>query len=213
MQLPRFEYFTPETMEEVFSILQESEEKRSRSFFSFRWQPRWITVAAVAFVLLVAIGGTAAASTGSMPGDLLYPVKRVTEEVQLAFTFTNLGKAEAYARMADRRIEEIVYMANENDTEEIELLAGSLNTSLVNIAEYSSRQDKSVSKGVSEESEQVVITATSRAEKGEYITAAETADVAEAEAPETTTEEAIEETNNQVGADPEHGAVLEYYTP
>jgi hypothetical protein len=26
-------------------------------------------------------------------------------------------------------------------------------------------------------------------------------------------EEAIEGTNNQVGADPEHGAVLEYYTP
>jgi hypothetical protein len=78
---------------------------------------------------------------GNMPDDFLYPVKRATEQVQLAFTFTNLGKAEAYARMADRRVEEIIYMANENDIDEIEMLAASLDSNLNNIAEYSSRKD------------------------------------------------------------------------
>jgi len=126
---------------ELFEVLRQAEEKRSRSFFRFGWQPHWAGVVAVIVVLLAATGGTAAASIRSMPDDFLYPVKRATEQVQLAFTFTNLGKAEAYARMANRRVEEIIYMANENDINEIEVLAASLDSNLNNIAEYSSRED------------------------------------------------------------------------
>jgi hypothetical protein len=133
--------FKAKARNELFGVLREAEEKRSRSLFRFGWQPRWAGVVAVIAVLLIATGSTAAASTGSMPDDFLYPVKRATEQVQLAFTFTNLGKAEAYARMANRRVEEIIYMANENDAEEIEVLAASLDSSLNNISEYSSRED------------------------------------------------------------------------
>jgi hypothetical protein len=133
--------FKAKARNELFEVLRKAEEKRSRSMFRFGWQPRWAGVVAVIAVLLIAAGSTAAASMGSMPDDFLYPVKRATEEVQLAFTFTNLGKAEAYARMANRRVEEIIYMANENDIDEIEVLATSLDSSLNNIAEYSSRQD------------------------------------------------------------------------
>ena len=133
--------FKARARNEFFAVLTEAEEKRSRSLFRFGWQRRWAGVVAVIAVLLIATASTAAASMGSMPDDFLYPVKRATEQVQLAFTFTNLGKAEAYARMADRRVEEIIYMANENDIEEIEILASSLDSSLNNIAEYSSRED------------------------------------------------------------------------
>jgi hypothetical protein len=133
--------FKARARNEFFAVLTEAEEKRSRSFFRFGWQRRWSGVVAVIAVLLIAAGSTAAASMGSMPDDFLYPVKRATEQVQLAFTFTNLGKAEAYARMADRRVEEIIYMANENNIDEIEILASSLDSSLNNIAEYSSRED------------------------------------------------------------------------
>jgi hypothetical protein len=131
--------FKVKARNELFAVLKEAEEKRSRSLFRFGWQSRWAGVVAVIAVLLIAAGSTAAASTGSMPDDFLYPVKRATEQVQLAFTFTNLGKAEAYTRMADRRVEEIIYMVNENDTEEIEVLAASLDSSLNYIAEYSTR--------------------------------------------------------------------------
>ena len=133
--------FKAKARNELFEVLRKAEEKGSRSLFRFGWQPRWAGVVAVIAVLLIAAGSTAAASMGSMPDDFLYPVKRATEQVQLAFTFTNLGKAEAYARMANRRVEEIIYMANENDIDEIEVLATSLDSSLNNIAEYSSRQD------------------------------------------------------------------------
>lgn len=133
--------FKAKARNELFTVLEESDQKRSRSLFRFGWQPRWTGVVAGIVALLIATGGTAAASMGSMPDDFLYPVKRATEQVQLAFTFTNLGKAEAYARMADRRVEEIIYMANENDIDEIEILAASLDSNLNNIAEYSTRSD------------------------------------------------------------------------
>jgi len=133
--------FKTKARNEFFDVLKEAEEKRSRSLFRFGWQPRWVGVVAVIVALLAATGGTAAASMSSMPNDFLYSVKRATEQVQLAFTFTNLGKAEAYARMANRRVEEIIYMANENDIDEIEVLATSLDSSLNNIAEYSSREN------------------------------------------------------------------------
>ena len=133
--------FKTKARNELFTVLRESEEKRSRSLFSFGRQPRWASIVAIVATLLIATGGTAAASISSMPDDFLYPVKRATEQVQLAFSFTNLGKAEAYARMANRRVEEIVYMANENDIDEIEVLASSLDSNLNNIAEYSIRED------------------------------------------------------------------------
>lgn len=133
--------FKAKARNELFAVLREAEEKRSRSIFRFGVQPRWAGVVAVIVTLLIATGSTAAASVSSMPDDFLYPVKRATEQVQLAFTFTNLGKAEAYARMANRRVEEIIYMANENDVGEIEVLATSLDSNLNSIAEYSYKED------------------------------------------------------------------------
>lgn len=133
--------FKAKARNELFAVLREAEKKRSRFLFRFGWQSRWAGVVTIIAVLLIAAGGTASASIGSMPDDFLYPVKRATEQVQLAFTFTNLGKAEAYARMANRRVEEIIYLANANDTEEIEVLTASLDSSLSNISEYSTRED------------------------------------------------------------------------
>ena len=171
--------FKTRARNEFLAILGEAEEKRSRSFFRFGVQRRWAGVVAVIAVLLIATGSTAAASMGSMPDDFLYPVKRATEQVQLAFTFTNLGKAEAYARMADRRVEEIIYMANENDIDEIEILASSLDSSLNNIAEYSSREDNAdratTGEGAKTFSEKAAVTVESEeaAEQSLAVTAGE----------------------------------------
>ncbi|MBN2239995.1 MAG: hypothetical protein JW712_09475 [Dehalococcoidales bacterium] len=142
---------------EFFSYLEEAAEKKQRSFFSFEWpgwQRRLVTSAAVLLAVVLVTGGTAAASLNSMPDSFLYPVKRATEQVQLAFTFTPLGKAEAYARMTDRRVDEIVYMASLNESEEIELLASSLNSNLINIAALTSRDIDGATSVTAEESAQ-----------------------------------------------------------
>jgi hypothetical protein len=163
--------FRDKARTQLFSALREMESKKSRSFLNFVWQPRWVAVTAVVLALFLTVGGTTAAASGSMPDDLLYPVKRATERVQLTFTFTTLGKAEFHARMADRRVEEIVYLANESKPEKIEMLATSLDTNLTEIAVLSSGQEESGIMAVKQESE--MITAGSAEVMGEERTVKE----------------------------------------
>jgi len=118
---------------QFLSALREMEPQRSRGFFS--WQPRWaITVAAVLIVLLAG-SGTVFAAGDTMPDDFLYPIKLTTERVQMFFTFTTLGKAELNAKLADKRVDEIVRMADEGNSEKIELTALRLDSHLSGIAD------------------------------------------------------------------------------
>lgn len=65
--------------------------------------------AAVAIIFLVLLSGTAvSAAGGSMPNSPLYPVKRLTERVQLAFTDNITDQTDLRMQFAQRRIEEAV---------------------------------------------------------------------------------------------------------
>lgn len=75
------------------------------------WQQRWAVALAVVLALVMMGGGTVAASTNSLPGDVLYPVKTTTERVQAFFTFGKEAKANLYMRFAERRIVEIEALA------------------------------------------------------------------------------------------------------
>ncbi|MFQ5857332.1 MAG: DUF5667 domain-containing protein [Anaerolineae bacterium] len=68
-----------------------------------------IAGAAAALILLVLLSGTAvSAAGGSMPDSPLYPVKRLTERLQLAFTQDSISQTNLHLRFAERRIEEAV---------------------------------------------------------------------------------------------------------
>ena len=114
------------------SALQAMEPKR-RPFF-LGWQPRWAAAVAIALVLLLAGGGTVATAASSMPDELLYPVKIASEQVQLALTPSSLGKAELYTSLADKRVAEIIYVANKGDANQVELVTQRLNYILARIA-------------------------------------------------------------------------------
>lgn len=94
--------------------LRNMEDQRAaarRSFLSFHLQPllrRSGLVIALVAVLVVSLlgGGTIAASANSLPGDALYAVKRLTEEVQLALTVDSEAKARLVQRLDERRREE-----------------------------------------------------------------------------------------------------------
>ena len=74
-----------------------------------RTGPRLAATAAVALFALVGTGtGTVMASQDSAPGGLLYPVKRTSERVQLAFSFTDDREAELRAALMLERLEELV---------------------------------------------------------------------------------------------------------
>ncbi len=147
--------------------LQKVEPKRRLPFLG--WQPRWAIAMVALLVLLLAGGGTVAAAGDSVPDSLLYPVKLATEQVRLKLTPSNMGKAELYAELADRRVAEMVYMVNEGKPEQVELTAERLNKHLVLIADLSlagSGQGESV-ETPSRESAEMLAPAVEEADKVE----------------------------------------------
>jgi len=114
------------------SALGEKAAPKHRSFFG--WLPRWATALAIVLVVLMAGGGTVAAASNSMPDSILYPVKLATENVQLALTTSELGKARLCANFADRRVAEIIYMADRGDAHQVELITERLDDRLETLA-------------------------------------------------------------------------------
>jgi hypothetical protein len=114
---------------------------KKRHKFSFNWLPQWRwqsgwAIALIAFlVVVIGGGGTIAAASNSMPDSALYSVKLATERVQLAVASSDISKAELNARFANRRTEEIAYMASKGDPQEVQIIAARLNTNLSNMTQ------------------------------------------------------------------------------
>ena len=125
---------------EFGQLLSDTGQRKRRPFISWHWKPAWVATVAIFLVLIVAGGGTAAAASGSMPDETLYSVQLLTERVQLLFTFTALGKAEVYANMADKRVTEIVYLAEQGESGYIESATERLDSYLTEITALSSPQ-------------------------------------------------------------------------
>ena len=114
------------------SALQGVASRRSRPFLG--WFPRWATVVTIVLVLLLVGGGTVVAAGNSMPDNTLYPVKLATEQVRLVLTPSQMGKARLCAELADRRVAEIIYMANKGDARHVELITQRLDKRLAMLA-------------------------------------------------------------------------------
>ncbi len=123
------------------AALRETAEKRERHFSLFRLQPHWATALIIALVFLLAGSGTVAAASNSMPDEPLYQVKLATETVRLALTPSSLGKVELYAHLADKRVDEIITMADKGKPEEIEQTAQRLNGHLIAMANLAAPQE------------------------------------------------------------------------
>jgi len=70
------------------------------------------SVPALAAVLVLIGGGTAAAAEGALPGDILYPIKvHVNEEMRATLATTPKAKADWQVSRAERRLEEAATLA------------------------------------------------------------------------------------------------------
>ena len=134
---PRAE-FKARARYQFHSALQEVASRRSRPFFS--WLPRWATVATIALVLVLAGGSTVAVADNSMPDSPLYQVKLATEQVRLTLAPSQIGKAELCAELVDRRVAEIIYMANKGNARQVESITQRLDERLVMLVVLSSVQ-------------------------------------------------------------------------
>jgi hypothetical protein len=110
------------------SALKETAAGKSRT--SWGWFPRWATVAAIVLVLVLVGGGAVVAAGSSMPDSPLYSVKLATEQVRLTLTPSQMGKARLCAELADRRVDEIAYMAHRGDAQQVEMLTQRLDDKL-----------------------------------------------------------------------------------
>jgi hypothetical protein len=123
-----------------------------KGWSGFKWQVRWVAPVAIVLVLLAGGTGMVAAATNALPDSPLYQVKLATESVQMAFTFSEQGKAELYTRFVDYRVEEIVKMAEEENAEQVEQTTERMNGQLVAMADLdlsvATQGEKSASYGL-----------------------------------------------------------------
>lgn len=85
---------------------------------------------ALALLLLVGVS-TASAAQGSLPGDILYPVKiSINEQVESAFAVGTEAKAQLHAELANRRLEEAqaLAVAGKLHSEAADVLEANFNT-------------------------------------------------------------------------------------
>lgn len=108
-----------------------TEKSQKRIKFSlrkmFRLQPALIRAIA-AVVLVVVVGWTTVTlSAHSLPDDMLYPVKRLTERIQYILTITPAGKAELHIVFAHKRSDEFARSFEEGEEMNRPLLNAMLN--------------------------------------------------------------------------------------
>ncbi len=82
-------------------------------FFIFRPVP---VFAGVLFVFI--LFGFLGTSQNSLPGDLLYPIKKITEKARVVFV-SETGKPKANLELANKRLEEINQIAQNNEVRKL----------------------------------------------------------------------------------------------
>ena len=81
----------------------------------------------IASLLVASSGITVYASQNSLPQDALYPVKTVTENIQVALTVSSEAKAKLHLKLAERRIQEVVTESAEGRTVSTSALEAAIN--------------------------------------------------------------------------------------
>jgi hypothetical protein len=141
--------FTSTSSSRLLNLLRarykEAQKKPSKRAWRPKWPMRWawrpaylLITALLVIGVLGATAGVAQASTGALPGDTLYGVKRAIEETRLALTWTAIGDTGLLVRFADERLNEIeALMAVGREDDIQEPLAGyeDMITRLVEVAE------------------------------------------------------------------------------
>jgi hypothetical protein len=97
-----------------------AELSRNSSVSKRSWHFGWANaVVTLVLGLSVAGGSVAYAASGAMPGQALYPLKLDLEQALVSLTFSSDAKVELYTALNDRRVSEIVYLAQKGDSQGI----------------------------------------------------------------------------------------------
>lgn len=97
--------------------------------------PRWAVAVCAVLLVFVLSGSTVLAADGSMPGNPLYAVKLMTENVRISLAGSEEDKAELYAAFAGRRVAELEYMVEKGKLANAERVAQRLYNHYVRMGE------------------------------------------------------------------------------
>lgn len=93
-------------------ILRITQKYQPRHPMRFLIYVRTHVIPTVAGFVILALGATSVAAEGALPGDILYPIKvNVNESIRDALAVSDKAQAEWDARVAERRVEEVVTLA------------------------------------------------------------------------------------------------------
>lgn len=91
---------------------------KSFSYFFFLRNFRFAS-AIVAVILVLGLGsGAVLASQDTLPGETLFPVKLLTEEVEKFLARDDFSKAEISIKLTNKRLEEVIKLTSSNNPEE-----------------------------------------------------------------------------------------------
>jgi hypothetical protein len=119
--------------------------------WNWRWNSGWAIALVALIIVVLGGGGTVAAASNSMPDNVLFSIKLATEKAQLSLASGEVAKTELNAKFADRRTDELVYMAAQGDVQQVLVAAGRLNTNLSNITELAAGNDQPKSESTGED--------------------------------------------------------------
>src|SRR4030042_1433477 len=122
---PEFKHWAQVRLQGAQHHANQQRQGEKPSPFSW-WRQSWAVAVAAVLIMLLTTGGTMAASSNAMPDQTLYPMKLATEEMQVAFSFSEESKAEIHTQLAETRATEIGVMANKGKTEHVAITAARL---------------------------------------------------------------------------------------
>lgn len=112
------ESFKARARYEFNSAVADMAQNRKTGWFNIR--PVWAQAIAGVLIAVVVSGGSLVAAAGnSLPGQTLYGVKLASEQVRMGLTFSQSAKSEFYADLANRRVDEIVTLADRGQVDGI----------------------------------------------------------------------------------------------
>ena len=100
-----------------------AQEARQFAFLGLKLKPMPIIIPILIAAILAGGGVTAVQAQDSLPGQVLYPVKLVTEQVQLVFS-SDEGDVQLHAKFASKRageLEELISQIQEQGVEAVEI--------------------------------------------------------------------------------------------
>jgi hypothetical protein len=102
-----------------FSIAGKNTQSRSRLGSSIRFSPSWTKALAGAFLALVILVGSSATvfgAQGSLPGEPLYGIKSLTEDIRLKIATSPQSKLDLTLDFTNRRVREISSLMEDGKT-------------------------------------------------------------------------------------------------